>query len=94
MSAVTGWILYYFVKFLNADMTGITNEASANLFSEMPCSPYITVGFMAIVVILSFIIISFGLQNGVERVTKHMMLALLALMLILAIISFGCKRGA
>lgn len=95
-TSVTGWILYYFVKFLTGDMTGITNEASANLFGEMLSSPTITVGFMAIVVILGFIILSFGLQNGVERITKYMMLVLLGLMIILAINSFtlsGAKEG-
>lgn len=95
-SSVTGWILYYFVKFLTGDMTGITNEASANLFGEMLSSPAITVGFMALVVILGFIILSFGLQNGVERITKYMMLVLLGLMIILAINSFtlsGAKEG-
>lgn len=95
-TSVTGWILYYFVKFLTGDMTGITNEASANLFGEMLSSPTITVGFMAIVVILGFVILSFGLQNGVERITKYMMLVLLGLMIILAINSFtlsGAKEG-
>lgn len=95
-TSVTGWILYYFVKFLTGDMTGITNEASANLFGEMLSSPAITVGFMAIVVILGFVILSFGLQNGVERITKYMMLVLLGLMIILAINSFtlsGAKEG-
>ena len=42
-TSVTGWILYYFVKFLSGGMTGITNEASANLFGEMLSSPTITV---------------------------------------------------
>ena len=95
-TSVTGWILYYFVKFLSGDMTGITNEASANLFGEMLSSPAITVGFMAIVVILGFVILSFGLQNGVERITKYMMLVLLGLMVILAINSFtlsGASEG-
>jgi NSS family neurotransmitter:Na+ symporter len=62
----------------------------------MLSSPAITVGFMAIVVVLGFIIISFGIQKGVERVTKYMMVALLALIVILAINSMtleGAKEG-
>ena len=95
-SSVTGWILYYFVKFLKGDMTSITDTASSELFGKMLSSPIVTVGFMAIVVILGFVILSFGLQNGVERVTKYMMLALLGLMVVLAINSFtlsGAKEG-
>lgn len=95
-TSVTGWILYYFVSFLKGDMTSITNEASAALFGNMQADPLIMVGFMAIVVVLGFLILSFGLQKGVERITKYMMLALLGLMLILAVHSFtldGASEG-
>lgn len=95
-TSVTGWILHYFVKFLAGDMTEITNEESANMFGNMLSDPAIMLGFMAIVVVLGFLILSFGLQNGVERVTKYMMLALLFLMIVLAVHSFtldGAKEG-
>lgn len=95
-TSVTGWILYYFISFLKGDMTGITNEASAQLYDNMLGSPAITVGFMAIVVVLGFLILSFGVQKGVERVTKYMMIVLLALMVVLAVNSFtldGAKEG-
>ncbi len=95
-SSVTGWILYYFVSFLRGGMTGISSEASSKLFGNMLSNPAVMVGFMAIVVVLGFLILSFGLQKGVERVTKYMMLALFALMIILAIHSFtldGAKEG-
>lgn len=87
-TSVAGWILYYFVGFVKGDMTGITDEASSQLFNNMQASPSIMVGFMAIVVILCFIILSIGLQNGVEKVTKYMMIALLVLMVVLAVNSF------
>lgn len=95
-TSVTGWILHYFISFVSGDMTGITNEQSEQLFGNMLSDPAIMVGFMAIVVVLGFLVLSFGLQKGVERVTKYMMLALLALMVILAINSFtlsGVKEG-
>ncbi len=95
-TSVAGWILHYFISFISGDMTGITNEASQNLFGDMLASPAIMVGFMAVVVVLGFLILSFGLQKGVERVTKYMMIALLALMVILSINSFtldGAKEG-
>ncbi len=95
-TSVTGWILYYFVSFLSGKMTGIDDTASLSLFDEMLSSPAITVGFMAIIVLLGFLVLSFGLQKGVERVTKYIMVALLALMVILAINSFtlpGAKEG-
>lgn len=87
-TSVAGWILYYFVGFLKGDMTSITNEQSQALFGNMLSNPYIMVGFMVIVVVLGFLILSFGLQKGVEKVTKYMMLCLLALMVVLAVNSF------
>ena len=95
-TSVTGWILYYFISFLKGDMTGITDSASEQLFDGMLKSPLITVGFMAIVVVVGYLVLSFGVQKGLERVTKYMMLALLFLMIVLAIHSFtleGAKEG-
>ncbi len=95
-TSVTGWIVYYFVSFLKGDMTGITNEASVKLFDTMLQNPAIMVGFMAFVVLVGFLVLSFGVQKGLERVTKYMMVALLFLMIVLAIHSFtleGAKEG-
>ena len=83
-TTVSGWILYYFVSFLKGDMTGITNEQSSALFGNMLSSAPINVGYMALVVVLGFVILSFGLQNGVERITKYMMIVLLGLMIVFA----------
>ncbi len=95
-TSVAGWILYYFISFLKGDMTNISNQASEKLFGDMLSNPYIMVGYMAIVVIMGFVILSFGLQKGVERITKYMMILLLILMIVLAINGFtlsGAKEG-
>jgi len=87
-TSVAGWILYYFTQFVSGKMTGITDEASSQLFPDMLSNPAVMVGFMAIVVVLGFVILSFGVQKGVERVTKYMMIVLLLLMVVLAFNSF------
>ncbi len=95
-TSVTGWMLYYFVRFISGKMTNLSADACASQFGNMLSSPWIMVGFMAIVVVIGFLILSFGLQKGVEGVTKYMMIALFALMIILAINSFtldGAKEG-
>ena len=95
-TSVAGWILYYFVSFVKGDMTGITNQASSQLFGNMLQNVPVMVGFMAIVVVLGFIILSFSLQKGLERITKYMMVLMLILMVILAIRGFwlgGAKEG-
>lgn len=95
-TSVTGWILYYFVCFLSGKTTGFAVDTTSSMFGNMLSSPAVMVGFMAIVVFLGFLTLSFGLQKGVERVTKYIMLALFVLMLILVINSFtldGAKEG-
>lgn len=92
-TVVSGWILYYFVKFLtgnNADLVVITNaagETTQNPFVNMITNAPVNVIFLAVTVVLGFGILCFGLQKGLERVTKYMMLILLALMIGLAIYS-------
>lgn len=95
-TSVTGWMLYYFVQFLSGNMTGLSAEACTAQFGNMLGNPWIMVGFMAIVVVLGFLILSVGLQKGVEGVTKYMMLILFGLMIVLSINSFtleGAKEG-
>ncbi len=88
-TVVSGWIVYYFINFL------IGNSADL-AFVPMITNPTLNMGFMAIVVLLGFTVLSFNLQGGLERVTKVMMVALLFLMIILAVNSAtlsGAKEG-
>ncbi|MBP3872272.1 MAG: sodium-dependent transporter [Lachnospiraceae bacterium] len=86
-TVVTGWILYYFISFL----TG----RSENLgFTEMITNPGLNVGYLAVVVVIAFLILSFNIQSGLERVTKYMMVALLCLMVVLAVRSCMMENGA
>lgn len=85
-TVVCGWMIYYFVKFL----TG----SNANIgFVPMITNPTINVAYLAVTVILAFGILCFNLQNGLERVTKYMMVILFVLMIVLAVHS-GLLSGA
>lgn len=86
-SVVTGWIIYYFVKFL----TGQNAEFG---FTAMITNPTVNVTYLFVTIILTFVILSFELQNGLERITKYMMLALIVLMLVLAINSLTLDGAA
>lgn len=86
-TVVTGWIIYYFVKFLSGQSTSLG-------FSEMITRPDINVIFLFVTILLAFIILCFDLQGGLERVTKYIMTALLVLMLILGIHSITLSGAA
>lgn len=88
-TVVTGWIIYYFVKFL-------TGQNDSFGFEAMIANPGINVGFLIVTVVAAFAVLSFRLQGGLERVTKYMMVSLLVLMLVLAVHGLtlsGAKEG-
>ncbi len=87
-TVVSGWILYYFVETLKGTFAGLDADGVANAFGGLVSSPSTEIIYMAIVVILGFFVLSFSLQGGLEKVTKYMMIALLAIMIILAINGF------
>ena len=95
-TTVSGWMLSYFVKFLTGTFSGLNGDAVSGVFGQMLASPGEMGGYMALTVVLGFAICSFGLQNGVERITKAMMCALIVLIAVLAVHSFtlsGAKEG-
>ncbi len=82
-TTVSGWMVNYMMKFLLGSFSdGVSTGA---VFSEMLSDPVQMLGFMAITVILGILVCRAGVQKGVEKITKVMMIGLLALILILAI---------
>ena len=88
-TVVTGWMIYYFYKFAVGQHEGLG-------FVGMITNPTVNVVFLAIAVVVGFLVLSFNLQGGLERVTKVMMVALFVLMIVLAIRSCtlsGAQEG-
>ncbi|MBR3239284.1 MAG: sodium-dependent transporter, partial [Oscillospiraceae bacterium] len=83
-TTVSGWMLNYFVKFAVGEFSNVDSEGVAAVFGDMLASPEQLVGYMVITVILGVLVCSIGIQNGVERVSKVMMVALMVLIVILA----------
>lgn len=83
-TTVAGWMVLYCVKMLKGDFTGLDSGAVATEFTDMLGNPVLMTVMMVIVVIGCFAVCGMGLQNGVEKITKIMMISLLILMLVLA----------
>ncbi len=95
-TTVSGWMLRYFVTTAKGEFAGLDATGVAGKFDAMLADPGSMAMYMAIVVIVGFLVCSFGVQKGLERITKWMMLALLAIMIVLAINSSvmdGGKEG-
>ena len=84
-TTVSGWMLKYFYNFLTGQFNGLSTADVQNVFSQVLASPSTNVFWMIVVVALGMFICSKGLQNGVERITKVMMIGLLGLIVVLAI---------
>ena len=84
-TTVCGWMLHYFYLTAAGRFVGATTEQVGAAFGEMLSRPGVMAGCMIAVVVIGFLINSFGLQGGLERVTKVMMIALLAIMVVLAV---------
>ncbi len=93
---VAGWFLSYFVGMIKGDFNNLNPEEVGNYFGNLVSDPVALEMWRIIVVALGFFVCSLGLRNGVERITKIMMIGLLALIVILVIRSLtleGASEG-
>ncbi len=77
-TTIAGFLWFYFFKFLFGNSMDLSFTST---YANIPVS----LGFMVLVVVLGFFVLSFDLQKGLEAVTKYMMVGLFVLMVGLAI---------
>ena len=92
-TTVSGWMLGYFFKFAGGAFSGLGGEAVDSVFSSMLGNPAEMTMWMVLTVLAGFLVVSFGLQKGLERITKVMMLGLLCLIVVLAVHSLTLSGG-
>lgn len=95
-TTVSGWMLHYFYLTATGKFTGLDSETVFEQFNTMLSQPLVMGFWMVVVVIAGILVCSIGLQNGLEKVTKVMMISLLLIMIVLAVNSFfmdGAKEG-
>ena len=95
-TTVAGWMLHYFYMTAAGKLAGLNAEQVAGKFTEMLASSAIMTFWMIFVVVMGILVCAKGLQGGLERVTKGMMIALLLIMVVLAVNSLfmpGAKEG-
>lgn len=94
-TTVSGWMVSYFFKFLKGDFTkGISTEDTKAAFGNLLSDPKQMTFWMVLTVVLGFFVCSRGLQNGLEKISKFMMSALLILIVVLAIHSITLPGAA
>ncbi len=85
-TTVSGWMVSYFVKFARGTFnTSMTTESVGSVFGDMLGNPWEMGLFMVLTVVAGFGVVSLGVQKGLEKITKVMMLLLFGLIIVLAI---------
>ncbi len=95
-TVVSGWMLYYFYMMASGVFSSLDPQGVANVYAGMLDKPGVMAGYAIGIVIAGFFVCSMGLNKGVERLSKWMMLALLGIMVLLAIRSIllsGSSEG-
>lgn len=96
-TTVSGWMTSYFYKFATGEFeTGMDSKSVTNVFNNLTSSPIEMLIWIFIITALGFFVCSKGVQKGLEKVSKFMMVALLVLIVVLAIHSVtlsGAKEG-
>ncbi len=93
-TAISGWMIVYFLKYLNGSIMPLDAAGAGEYFGSMVSNLKITIPATFATILICFGVCSLGLQKGVERITKIMMLVLFALMVGLAIYSCTLSNAA
>ena len=92
-TTVSGWMISYFYRFVTGEFTGLDSEGITGVFNGMLANP-VSMGFWMVVIVVGGILVcSLGVQAGVEKVSKPMMIGLLLLIVILAGHSMTLEGG-
>ncbi len=95
-TTVTGWMLYYCWLHIKGTFVGASTQFIGATFGALLKDPATLLSWMVVTCLLGFSVCYLGIQNGVERITKWMMTALLLLMVVLAVHSLfleGAEKG-
>lgn len=95
-TSVAGWMLIYCKKLISGEFVSATPDMVNEAFGSMMANPAAMIAAVVIIVVGCFTVCAMGLEKGVEKVTKWMMLCLFGIMLVLvcnSLLMDGAKEG-
>lgn len=90
-TSVAGWMIAYFFKTIKGDFKGLNAEKVTAQFGSFIGNPKAVVFWMIVAIVIAFFVCSLGLQKGVERITKGMMVSLFVVIIVLVFRSITLK---
>ena len=92
-TTVAGWMILYCIKMAKGDFVGADTQAVQDIYSGMLSNPGLMLVFMILVILIGMGVCSLGLQDGVEKITKAMMVMLLAILIVLVVRSVTLENA-
>ena len=93
-TVVAGWMLAYVQKSATGAFVDLDSEAVGGVFGAMLGNPGELIFWMLVVIAIGLACCAAGLQKGVERITKIMMVCLLAVLVLLCVRSVTLDGAA
>lgn len=84
-TVIAGWMLIYFWQYLSGSIIDVPAADLGAHFGGIVTNTWLQIGTTFATILICFLICSLGLQKGVERITKWMMIALFVLLVGLAV---------
>ena len=84
-SVVCGWIIEYLYQAVQGSLSGHTPQEYSDMFSSLLESPLRCVGWTVLFLILNFVVMSRGIEKGIERVASTMMPLLFVILIVFCI---------
>lgn len=84
-TTVAGWMLAFMVLSVTGTFEGMDAAAVGGVYDALVANPWESAAYMLLVVAIGVFVTQAGLQKGIERVTKTMMVALFAVLLVLCV---------
>ena len=92
-TTVGGWMVAYFYKMLRGEFIGADSDKIAQIFADLTSNRNEMILWMVVISVLGLLVCSVGLQKGVEKVTKPMMLCLFGIMIVLIVRSMSLPNA-
>lgn len=84
-SVVCGWIIEYLYQALMGNLSGHTPQEYSDMFTSLVASPWRCVGWTVLFLVLNFLVMSRGIEKGIERVASIMMPLLFVILIIFCV---------
>lgn len=84
-TTVGGWMVAYFVKMAKGEFAGAGAEKISEIFTALTSNRNEMLFWMLVISVIGLIVCSLGLEKGVEKITKAMMVSLFLIMIVLVV---------